>query len=409
MRKLTKSSVEALPYPVSGQAFYRDSELRGFGLRVGTATKTYIAEAKVNGRVVRCTIGKHGVFTAEQARQEARDLLRLMAKGINPNDEKAQKKAKCMTLADAFHDFVEARKSLKPRTLYDYRRLLNVCLADWVKKPLTEITKDMVARRHRKLGEISQAQANLTMRFLRALFNFAMGQYEDSKGHALITENPVKRLSQTRAWYRIERRQSVIKPYELKPWFEAVMRLKNDHTSDKRDAVRDYLLLLLLTGLRRQEAASLRVENVDLKARTLTVLDTKNRDPHTLPLSDYVHALLERRIAETVGDYIFSGEGRGGYLVEPRKQMTHVIRESGVSFTLHDLRRTFITVAEGLDIPAYALKRLLNHRIANDVTAGYIVTDVERLREPMQKITDYILKAVGVKQSAPILRLKQPA
>ena len=62
---------------------------------------------------------------------------------------------------------------------------------------------------------------------------------------------------------------------------------------------------------------------------------------------------------------------------------------------LHDLRRTFITIAESLDIPAYALKRLLNHKTANDVTAGYIITDVERLRRPMQQITDHILSLVS--------------
>lgn len=41
------------------------------------------------------------------------------------------------------------------------------------------------------------------MRVLRALFNFAAGQYENAEGRSLILENPVKRLSQTRAWYRI--------------------------------------------------------------------------------------------------------------------------------------------------------------------------------------------------------------
>jgi len=78
---------------------------------------------------------------------------------------------------------------------------------------------------------------------------------------------------------------------------------------------------------------------------------------------------------------------------EPRKQMARVIQESGVHFTIHDLRRTFITVAESLDISAYALKRLLNHKMSNDVTAGYIIKDAERLRAPMQKITDYFLSS----------------
>jgi len=40
----------------------------------------------------------------------------------------------------------------------------------------------------------------------------------------------------------------------------------------------------------------------------------------------------------------------------------YVIRESGVVFTLHDLRRTFITVAKSDEISAYAVKRLANQK-----------------------------------------------
>ncbi len=71
--------------------------------------------------------------------------------------------------------------------------------------------------------------------------------------------------------------------------------------------------------------------------------------------------------------------------------MAQVAEGMGEHVTFHDLRRTFITIAEGLDIPAYALKQLLNHRNPNDVTAGYIVADVNRLRMPMEKISEFIL------------------
>lgn len=74
---------------------------------------------------------------------------------------------------------------------------------------------------------------------------------------------------------------------------------------------------------------------------------------------------------------------------------------------MHDLRRTFITIAEGLDISAYALKRLMNHKMNGDITAGYIVTDVERLRKPMQQITDYFLKCMGLEESATVLAIQQ--
>lgn len=63
-----------------------------------------------------------------------------------------------------------------------------------------------------------------------------------------------------------------------------------------------------------------------------------------------------------------------------------------MSFTVHDLRRTFATTTESLDLPAYALKRLLNHKMNTDVTAGYIVRDVERLRKPMQRISDFLVR-----------------
>ncbi len=69
------------------------------------------------------------------------------------------------------------------------------------------------------------------MRVLRALFNFAAGQYEDAKGHSLIAENPVKRLSQTRAWYRVKRRQTYIKPHELAAWGKGIAKNYQRNTS----------------------------------------------------------------------------------------------------------------------------------------------------------------------------------
>ena len=98
-----------------------------------------------------------------------------------------------------------------------------------------------------------------------------------------------------------------------------------------------------------------------------------------------------------------NNSGAGGYIIEPRKQIAKVITTSGIPFSIHDLRRTFITIAESLDIPAYALKKLLNHKMNNDVTAGYIMLDVERLRNPMQMISDHILRQMGLKEtSSPI-------
>lgn len=163
-QKLLKSFVDSVPLVTSGQIFYRDSELKGFGLRVGKTSKVYIAENKVNGKVVRVSIGKHGVFTPEQARLRAREILLMMAKGTNPIDAKKETRARSVTLEQALADFLNARKSLKPRTVHDYKYSLDASFSDWKTKPLVEISKDMVAKRHTKIGERSQAQANLAMR-----------------------------------------------------------------------------------------------------------------------------------------------------------------------------------------------------------------------------------------------------
>lgn len=101
------------------------------------------------------------------------------------------------------------------------------------------------------------------------------------------------------------------------------------------------------------------------------MVKTKNNESHTLPLSDFLYDLLVARHEKKINDYVFPGTGAAGHIIEPRKQMANVTKASGVHFTVHDLRRTFITIAESLDISAYALKRLMNHKMSNDVTAGY--------------------------------------
>lgn len=53
-----------------------------------------------------------------------------------------------------------------------------------------------------------------------------------------------------------------------------------------------------------------------------------------------------------------------------------------------------MTITEYLDIPHYALKRLINHTDGADVTDGYIVTEVELLRAPMQRIADCIRERI---------------
>lgn len=409
LHKLTKSFVEKVKFEQTGQIFYRDSELLGFGLRVGKTAKVYFAEAKLHGKTVRKSIARHNVISLDEARSQAKTYLAEISRGKNPHDEEKARKAKLVTLAEVLENYIEARGNLKRSTIQDYRHTFDCYLSDWLKKPAIEISKDMVELKFRKISKTSPSQANKTMRNFRAVMNYAIMKYEDSNGDSIFRHNPVIRITQLRAWHRAVSKNTLIKHYDLAPWYQAVMNLSNDSIAPNREVVKDFLLLVLFTGLRRNEAAQLTWNRVDLKDRTIMIKDTKNHTDHTLPLTDFLYDLLARRKDEAKTRYVFPNENNTGYMTDPKKQIANVIKESGVNFSTHDLRRTFITIAESLDISAYALKRLLNHKMNNDVTAGYIIMDVERLRLPMQRITDYITAQFGIKDRGQVLPLQRQA
>src|SRR5271169_4091089 len=76
--------------------------------------------------------------------------------------------------------------------------------------------------------------------------------------------------------------------------------------------------------------------------------------------------------------------------------LEQVAEATGVTVSAHDLRRTFITVAESTDISPLALKALVNHSLGNDVTSGYVIATAERLREPAQRVADRLRAICGV-------------
>src|SRR5690606_19721634 len=117
-------------------------------------------------------------------------------------------------------------------------------LSPWRALPLSSITPEMVARRHAELARHSGSQANYAMRVLSAVYNHARAKYRT--GPVLLTENPVRILSDTKAWVRVSRRTTALRPHELAAWFKAVLALEEESAT-----IRAYLQFLLMHGLRR--------------------------------------------------------------------------------------------------------------------------------------------------------------
>ena len=312
------------------------------------------------------------------------------------NAEKQNEKKQGISLNSVFHDYIEASK-LRPNTLAAYKLAIERDLEAWKDKPICDITGLMVQMRHKELSRESETRANKAMRTLRAVFNFARDQYEDSKGRSLFPDNPTRKLK--RQWHRENRRNGYLPHHQLKSWLKAVESLPNEQKRGNGTLARDYLTFVLLTGLRRREATSLLWSDIDLKARRFIVRNTKNHDELWLPLPDYLVEMLSRRKKEDQTERPFP-------LDDPRRFVQKVRDISGIHFTVHDLRRTFITIAESLDIGVYTIKALVNHRSGSaDVTEGYVQINTERLREPMNRITTFILNTAGVHESAAIIEL----
>lgn len=415
-----KKKIDSKLLAEATEGMYWDTELKGFALKVTPKfKKVYVAEAKLKGtrENVRITIGDSSIVSLKQAREIAKsELFKITVQGRNPNAERKadrhrqelERAARAITLAQALEDYVADRK-LKDHSAYLYRSVLRRTVSDWLDKPICEIDKFMIEERYERIKS-SPGQANLAMRLISAIFNWAGEKYISPDGQSVVEDNPVKRLSRLRKWVTLKRRDDILTDDLLKVWYDSVMELKCETT-------RDLFLLYPFTGLRLREATKLTFDDCNFDLRTITINDPKNGQKHIIPMSDFVHSLLYARKQNRtkLTRFVFPSPTGVGPIsstndarVEVRRSMA---RRLGIDYdkalaendaaslkkvywTVHGLRRTFLTIADSIGANTYTLKRLANHSTAGDVTAGYLITQVERLRRPMQDVAKYILARI---------------
>lgn len=293
-----------------------------------------------------------------------------------------------VTLRRIWSDYRLSR-NLKPRTEKNYEQRI-AHLADWLDIPARHITKDMVERRHREIGNNQgRMSANYTFKTLNALLHYAELKYVDQCGSPYVNANAVKRLTEARGWYKEKRRRTFIPFNALPAFFQAIHQLDSTR-------MRDIFLLLMFTGLRSGEARTLQWADVDLSAGVITLHDTKNGHDATIPLSSYAWRLLRIRRLGATSRWVFPGYTKKDAPLASLwgSSLRTLSRLSGVTFCPHDLRRLFISIGDDLEIKTEIVKALVNH-VSDDVTEGYTIRSVERLRRSTQRITDAILYYAG--------------
>ena len=390
--KLTKAVIERIkaPDPSGKQVIHWDSEPKGFGILASgkTTAKTYIVQRRLpEGRTRRLTVGAVGEFgEVKDAREKAGGLLLGLREGKDPKAERRKATEHNRTLRAGLESYLKTNKQLRPRTREEYRRSLTRHLAVWLDRPLRELTRDQVSERYDAICEAAgPAAANNAMRALRLIWNDHLDR------DSTLPANPVRALK--KGWVKLEPRSRMVRFEELLPFYAALDTLPNRTAGD-------FLKFVLFTGLRRREAAALKWDEVDLTGRAIRLAAgrTKGGRKLDLPMSSFVRDLLiaRRALGTEPGGWVFGANSASGHIEEPKFALAIVRENTGIEVSVHDLRRSYLTVAESVDISPYALKALANHSLGSDVTSGYLQLTTERLREPAQRVCDRLVELCGI-------------
>jgi Arm DNA-binding domain len=188
----TKQAIEKLPQPQS-RIEYRDERIPELRLRVTPAgIKSFSVYKRVSGgRPVRVTLGKYPGLSPVRARVLSLKHLADLSDGVNPNVQRRVEVLTVITLAEVYSAY-RASRSLKETTLRGYDGVIRNHLRGYVQKPLRALDRRSVIDIHASIT--SNAQADLTMRVLRAIFNFAKYEYCYGDGSSIFPENPVEIL-----------------------------------------------------------------------------------------------------------------------------------------------------------------------------------------------------------------------
>jgi len=158
--KFTKTALDKIPFPASGQVDYFDTETAGLGLRVGVRSKTFFVKTEVRDsskesgfRAVRKSLGRFGEITLEQARRELQGYYdkeagfvpgkRLLLKNGDVSGDGTRTTLDRMI--DTYFDEKRNRDGLplKPSTVLNYTHILRYHFESWFPLSLTEILKSL--------------------------------------------------------------------------------------------------------------------------------------------------------------------------------------------------------------------------------------------------------------------------
>jgi integrase len=274
-----------------------------------------------------------------------------------------------ITLTNSFEQIVEATlATVAPSSARVYRQTF-LLWHEWCKNHLVN-PLDLIAINVRAFlmdQQVSQKTRQRQLSALRKLARILALDYTNPAWRSayeslLLLKAPTENATNN------EREVRALSPSQAARVLEV---WSGDKLSDKRNLA--LIALLFLTGLRRSEAAVLRWADLDLDEGTLLVRHGKGDKARTAAIAGDMAIQALRVWKSALGDerrYVFCTIGKGSRLGPDEAMSDHAVYDvvkhteqiSGIRFSPHDARRTFITEALATGAPLADIREQAGHK-----------------------------------------------
>lgn len=388
MTKLTKRVVDASEARDKDYVIW-DDELPGFGLRVFTSGKrSYVIQYRSLGRSRRYTIGLHGVWTAEAARQEAKVQLGRVAQGDNPAEER-QLDHKAITVKELCTLYLndlnaglilgKGGRPKKPGTIASdigriHRHIIPLIgtrrVKDLTKADINKVLKDVMAGKTRVSVKTEKLRGKAIVRGGAGTATRTVGLLGGILTYAvdagIITTNPAHGLKKPKD--NVRSRRLTDDEYRILGEMLRTAEKKEKYATTVR-----IIRQIALTGSRRSEIIGLKWAETDTDASCLRLVNSKEGvsvRPIGLPVVEFLEAHRKTR----TGSYVFPGYGEDNAFGGFPNHWRQLFRNSPLSdVTPHVLRHSFASIGNDLGFTEVTIAALIGHA-KGSVTSKYIHT-----------------------------------
>lgn len=383
--KLSNASVEAAQ-PAEKDRILWDKNLSGFGCAIRPSGRKvyFVYYRNAFGQQRRPMIGRHGRLSCDDARAIARKWLSDVDQGLDPAEEKRQKR-KAILLHELLDRYVTeyAKQHKKASTVKEDERLIkNKILPGLGSSPVESVSRHDIQSLHQKY-RTTPYEANRVLSLLSKIFNLA-----EAWGLRPDGSNPCRHIKK----FAEAKRSRFYSETELAR-IGAALHDASSRSSEDEGSL-NCIRLLALTGCRLSEIVGLKWEWVNLEQNRISLPDSKT-GARIIMIGAATEALL-RAIGPSNGHVLrkaSSGEPITANMVEHcwRRVRKTAELENG---RLHDFRHTVGTYSSRGGNNAFIVRDLLGHKTLA-MTGRYVEHDAGPLRTAANEVSNLIATALG--------------